>query len=258
MKIYSIDTETTGVDPNINNILTIGAVVAELRDEKLYVTSRFNKVFYKQQLTISSGAYKINKALLDWYFERNEKKLPKYRSNSVIPHFITIGDHPLASLPGILDKDTKFRNYDDVYYEDIVRTLYTRLIYEQSVDDGANRKFDFDDVLIIGKNYDKFDREFLLNSINRYGNTKYTADLKNLLNRTSYDIGIANMDLSSDTKIPHTEKCFEKLGIEYNKDILHHSMYDAYIMLQAFAKLQGFELMRRLDDSMFKNYEILD
>jgi len=228
MKIYSIDIETTGVDPKVNNILTIGAVIADLSDEKLEITNYFNKVFFKKQLTISSGAYKLNKTLLDWYFEHNEKY-----------------------FEDLCEKFT-YIDYDYVYYENISGTLYDKLILKNKNSDGKLPN----NALIIGKNYDKFDREFLLTALEHSPSVSPISPLHRLLNQTSYDIGIACMDLSKDTKIPNTGDCLNRLQIEHNPDILHHSMYDAYIMMKMFAKVNGFEIVNKLSDDIFTGYDI--
>jgi DNA polymerase III epsilon subunit-like protein len=239
MKIYSIDTETTGINPAKNDILTIGAVVAELIDETITITSYFNEVFYKKTLSISGGAYKINKTLLDYYFSHKMHD-PDY--NNI--NFFHADDVVIPTV-------------DSEYYERIVSSLFENLILPNSHDDVFFAgSFDFSDVLIIGKNYDKFDREFLLNSINKHGNTDRTKMLTKLLDRTSYDIGIGCMNFSTDKKIPHTEECLKRLNIEYDKTILHHSMYDAYLMLQAFAKLHGFAIKNELETNLFNKYDI--
>jgi len=65
-------------------------------------------------------------------------------------------------------------------------------------------------------------------------------------------IGIGCMDFSKDSTIPNTEQCMSRLGIIVNENIRHHSMYDAYLMTQAFAKLNNLKCFT-LDDEIFKD-----
>lgn len=229
MLIYSIDLETTGVDSKLNDILTIGAVISELEDERLTIKSYFNKVFFKRNLTISSGAYKINKELLDWYYDNNEKHIALQSNNAITD--------------------------DELYYLDIAKCLDSELLLRG---ENINDEFRYDNLLIIGKNYDKFDREFLLSAIDNCNINEiwYAKNLNRLLNRTSYDIGIACMRIGTDTKTPNTEECLERLKVEYSTDIRHHSMYDAYLMTKAFANLNGFVITNEISDSMFLDYMI--
>ena len=67
------------------------------------------------------------------------------------------------------------------------------------------------------------------------------------------------MDFSKDAVIPNTDQCMSRLGISVNESIRHHSMYDAYLMTQAFAKLNNLKCFT-MDDEIFKekvifNYE---
>ena len=210
MRILSIDIETTGINPKVNEILTIGILESNIEDgNKLMHGSFINNVFYKPTLTFSKTAYKINRELLDWYFENSDATT------------------------------------DEAYYNNIANTLFTVIGHMD------------DTTLIIGKNYAKFDRVFLLEAVERSTvNRPDKNKLKKVLDKTSYDIGVACLDIHADTKIPNTEECMDRLGIKVNQDIRHHSLYDAYLMTLAFAKLNNLDCFE-MSDEVFKN-KIID
>ena len=65
------------------------------------------------------------------------------------------------------------------------------------------------------------------------------------------------MNLNKDTTIPNTEECLKRLDIKCDPEIRHHSLYDAWLMMQAFSKLNDFEIINPLQHKcIFDEYEI--
>jgi len=213
MKICSIDIETTGDNPNLHDILSIGFIIADLKKSKIVIDKFFNHVFFKENLNIKNSVYSMHKDFLNWYFEN-------------------------------FKKDVGYTYYTEIYYW----LDYNLVPFPKD-----------EQILLIGKNYNKFDKMFILEHLkkNEYHELDEMSNVVNIINQTAYDIGIACMDLNNDTTIPKTEECLKRLNIKYNPEIRHNSLYDSWLMLQAFSKVNNFEIINPiLDESIFGDYEV--
>lgn len=196
MKYIVIDIETTGTDPNKNQILELGAIFEDT-NTKLPIEEipKFKCIIEHQNYIGSAYAINMNqrifKIISDYKSIKNHIEQANFRTlhNILTPHFAVM----------------KFAEW-------------VQSVYFQNNDN--NLKFT-DNINIAGKNYGVFDKLFL-------DNLEYWKQTINC-ERRFIDPAILFTDWKNDSRLPSLDQCLERANIK--RQVTHNALEDAIDVL---------------------------
>lgn len=197
MKYVSIDTETTGLDPNRHQILQIAAVIDDLENPKpIDELPRFVRYFHYEELVGNPYALQMNGWIMKRACEikRNGKNVTPTYSN--IPRWEHKGD--VLTVKEALSGD--FHKFlSEHYWND-----------DRYAKDGKW-------INVGGKNFGNFDAPFIIANFPK---------LENVIKWRSRILDVGPMFLKATDKcVPDLKTCLERAGIE--KEVTHDACDDA-------------------------------
>lgn len=200
MLYVSVDIETTGTDPQTDQILSIGAIIEDT-DKKLDFESipKFHGIIAHKKIIGSPYAlimnYDILQIINDWNSE--ERMIKK-------------------------DKIAKYYNVE-IGLEKNIMSMFVAFLF---------KNFNIKDKKIVfaGKNFGSFDLQFIKNSCERH-NIKFEE-----LNYSYKYLEPGNMyvDFKNDKEIPSLSKCKTRIGMD--KNIKHDAISDSWDIIQLLRK----------------------
>lgn len=217
MKLLSIDTETTGLDPNISELLEIGIVVFD-SEEKFTQTcdNSLRIVLCKPQIEGNIFAINLNIDLLNeinvynkqfdskngLILEKTEELTTLYVS---VDNKLNTSAYTFTGLgtPTYMDNVDKAANY--------IKSFITSA--------GVEGKYN-----IAGKNFVGFDKEFI---------SKYLAFKQVIVDNARHrvlDVGSMYVD-PTDKCLPNLSQCLERAGLPH--EVPHTAVEDAILVVKA-------------------------
>ena len=222
MRYVSIDIETTGTNPETDQILSIGAVIEDTNNIKAFKDMpKFHGVIKRDKIQGGLYALNMNKTLLeimtnytftedeeerDAILAKNEVKF--YDENEIVKEFYYF----LAENGYDNDELTTFNDY--VTFKN-GRMLPTA--------DSRNNSITFN---VAGKNFSDFDKLFL-EKLPHWGTLVKPR-------RRVIDPAVTFIDWHKDETVPSLSKCKERAG--YDKDVSHNAVHDAWDVIQLLRK----------------------
>lgn len=191
MQIVSIDIETTGLDPNDCSILEFGAVVFEPQPDPLDFQPRwalYETLFAHKRFLGEPYALRMNSEIIDEIQGAKET----YRT--------------------ILSQG------------DFIKAFRTFLLNHVDVNEDVGNHVKF---TVAGKNYDRFDLQFL----NRIKG--WDTEIEPLLQRRTLDVGSLYFD-PKDDKLVNLDACLEKVNIRGM--VTHRALDDALAVATAVTR----------------------
>jgi DNA polymerase III epsilon subunit-like protein len=221
MLYTSIDLETTGIDKDKHQVLSIGAIVEDTRLKLPYdQIPKFHGVILRHEITGSPRALTMNKGLIEM-----------------------IGNYIEGS--SIL-RETMTENYGKIFYteEQIIPELF-RFLFRSGcgyslINDMAKTMDRIDGVLypqingktkpitinVAGKNFGTFDKPFLMS-------LPWFQKLINIRQRI-LDPAILCVDWKNDEALPNLTECKNRCGIE--GIVTHNALEDAWDVIEVLRK----------------------
>lgn len=199
MIIYSIDIETTGIDPELDQILSIGIV--EL-DTNIGLTGKtLNILFVQERITgtpfainMNQDLIKIQRDYLMLYHSQKSKFIKEHGFDYAFKYcdyyHKMVNDYPLDN--------------DDPYY-DALDDVFTNFVKDSK------------NVICLGKNFASFDLQFLKR-------TDIFNEVK--LSSRSADIAIL-YQIPSDKNLPNMKTCMERSNLDFENGVTHDALQDA-------------------------------
>jgi hypothetical protein len=224
-KYLSVDTETSGLDPDKSELLEVGIVVFDTEDSELVLTS-YNSlriVFVKEQIQGNIFAINMNINLLNEILTMS-KEFDKLDTGTIIEKVSDSLTTWYVDIRRVRLLDTMFlSNYLDEDNQVIGDLTYklTAWLSAAKVKGKLN---------VAGKNFAMFDKAFL---------EKFSCFRKVILRKMSHKVlDIGSMYVSKEDKcLPSLDECLQKAGI--NEAVPHNAVDDARLTaLAALFKLK--------------------
>lgn len=219
MKIVSIDVETSGLDPEKNCVLSIGAIIEDTTKKLPYdECPKFNGAILQREILGSPRAITINKQLIEYignYLEGDEANrqiikdtsgLEFYEKEDIIPAFFDF----------LFDN-----NYDPTYRENKCGPGKARIKngVTYPILNGLVKPIKIN---AAGKNFGTFDKLFL---------QELPWWKKLIITRQRIvDPAILCCKFDEDDTLPSLNQCKERLGI--HGDVTHNALEDAWDVIQ--------------------------
>jgi hypothetical protein len=217
MKYISIDVETTGLDPERNLVLSIGAIIEDTTLKLDYENiPKFNAIILHHELTGSPRAITMNKELISLmgeYLEGNKDVRKKHDEHSGFQFFEP--DDVVKAFFDFLWKN-KVGEYDIDFLSKTVRIIDGRSypIF------GGNTKSLL--INVAGKNFGTFDKVFL-------EKLPWWRKLIQVKQRI-IDPSILCCNWDNDESLPSLRECKERLGVK--GIVTHNALEDAWDVIQ--------------------------
>lgn len=204
MKLISIDIETTGLNPAYCSVLEFGAVIFDPQPD-LAVDGRVNEAGRRPHA-----------------FER------------LIAHPTRIQGEPYALRMnrGILDEiaGEKKTHIPIVAADDFIRDLHEFMMEHIAVDGntmGGDPCAPYNPMTVAGKNYDAFDKQFLIRM------PGWNEHIQPLLERRTLDVGSMYFE-PKDDRIPSLDECLTHVGCPGS--VTHRALDDAFAVMTAITR----------------------
>jgi len=209
MRYVSIDIETSGLDSENNQVLSIGAII---EDTKLKLpwdeVPKFNAIVLQRQISGSPRALTMNKGIVELMGEYLE------------------GDNELK------EKHRKYSGYNFYYPEEVIKEFYYFLYNNYGAIKGeyetppitSNTKFIL--INVAGKNFGTFDQMFLQK-------LPWWQKIIRVKQRI-IDPAVLCCDWNMDDELPSLKKCKERLKVE--GVVTHNALEDAWDVIQVLRK----------------------
>lgn len=208
MLYVSIDIETSGLNPDSNHVLSIGAIIEDTTKKLPYEElPKFNAIVLQQNIQGSPRAITMNKGIISMmgdYIEGNDE------------------------VRNVLNDVSGYKFYEE---DEVVKEFYYFLINNGYGDDylvrptinGQSKPITIN---VAGKNFGTFDKLFL-------------EDLpwwKKLIRTRSrvIDPSVLFVDWSNDNALPSLTKCKERANIE--GIVTHNALEDAWDVIELLRK----------------------
>ena len=205
MKYISIDIETTGLDPELNDVLSIGAIIEDSANPLPYEECpKFHAAIVRHQITGSPRAINMNADLIEaiggWLEPKDE-----YSRNEI------------ETTTGLT-----------FYYEENVVLAFHKFLFENGLTDSAEvtSKMKPVTITVAGKNFASFDKLFL----ERLPRWKQAIRIKQRI----LDPAILYVDWKTDSDVPNLDKCKERAGIQ--GAVTHNALEDAWDVIEVLRK----------------------
>jgi len=209
MKYVSIDIETTGLDPENNQILSIGAIIEDTAKKLNFEDiPKFNAIVLQRQIVGSARAITMNKGLIELigeYLEADNETKEKHRKYSGFNFYEP--DEVIKEFYYFL-----YNNYGTIESEyeipSIIRNTKHILIN------------------VAGKNFGTFDQMFLKQ-------LPWWQKIIRVKQRI-IDPAILCCDWVKDDELPSLKICKERLGVD--GIVAHNALEDAWDVIQILRK----------------------
>ncbi|MFW5847819.1 MAG: exonuclease domain-containing protein [bacterium] len=179
MKYFSIDIETTGLNPEKHQILELGIIFEDTENPKdFYNSPKFRAIIAHDDIVGSPVALSMNKDLL-----------------------ITLSI--FHSIPELSDEKSAFLKDHNILYPNQVSDKVFKFI-KDNVGDFYNSDYEIN---VAGKNFEKFDKKFL----------EKLPEWNMKFHRRVIDPASMYM-LSKDKNLPTLNECLERAGVEGRVD----------------------------------------
>jgi DNA polymerase III epsilon subunit-like protein len=220
MKYISIDIETTGLDPETCNVLSIGAIVEDAANPLPYdKCPKFHVAIVREQLTGSPFAINLNKSLIEsiamW------KEYPKQRE----------AIESETGMQFLHPEDVVEAFYDFLYENGFVEFDRTDINRKVKVKNGkpypmltSNMKAA--SITAAGKNFATFDKLFL----EKLPRWKQCIRLKQRV----LDPSILFINWIEDTDVPNLLTCKQRADI--SGEVTHNALEDAWDVIAVLRK----------------------
>ena len=212
MKYVSIDIETSGLDPEKNCILSIGAIIEDTENKLSFEDCpKFNAVILQREIVGSPRAITMNKDLI-----------------AMIGEYLEGTDETRVTM----DKNT---DYQFLEKEDVVKKFYEFLWVNGYNNDFPNQllvtsRIDSNTkpitLNVAGKNFGTFDKLFLQQ-------LPWWQKLIKVRQRV-LDPAILMMDWKNDTSLPNLTTCKERAGV--SGIVTHNALEDAWDVIEVLRK----------------------
>jgi oligoribonuclease len=223
MKFISIDIETTGLDAELNQILSIGAVVEDTNNLVPFdELPKFHAVIKRESVYGSIFALNLNKDLIQSMKDYSEARTPElkeeleqsfgakfYEEDEVVEALFQF-----CYINGLVQIDPDFLNKH-------VKVVNGRIYPIIS----SNMKKTY--LNCAGKNFAGFDKKFL----ERLPRWKQVFSIRNRV----LDPGILFVDWVNDESIPSLDQCKQRAGI--NGAVTHNAVEDAMDVVMLLRKV---------------------
>jgi hypothetical protein len=205
MKYISIDIETTGLDPERCDVLSIGAIIEDSANPLPYEECpKFHAAILRHELNGSPRAITMNADLIASIGSYMEPKTETTRAE--------------------LEASTGMTFW---YPETVVQAFY-RFLYENGIVETPEMSSSMKPVSITcaGKNFSTFDKLFL----ERLPRWKQAIRIKQRV----LDPAILYVDWNEDLEVPNLNKCKERAGIKGL--VTHNALEDAWDVIEVLRK----------------------
>ncbi len=213
MKFISIDVETTGLDPEFNQILSIGAVIEDtLNPLPFEDLPKFHAVIKRESVYGSIFALNLNKDLIQAmkdYSEARTQELKDEVEESFGAKFYNEDEvvealYQFCYRNGLVDLDPNFINNTRKTVDGISYPILTSNMPKTYLN-------------CAGKNFAGFDKKFL----EKLPRWKQVFSIRSRV----LDPGILFVDWINDESIPSLDQCKQRAGIE--GVVTHNAVEDA-------------------------------
>jgi hypothetical protein len=221
MVYCSIDIETTGLDREKHQVLSIGAIVEDTRLKLPYdQIPKFHGIILRHEITGSPRALSINKGLIEMigtYMEGNpevksimEQRYGKifYTEEQIIPELFRFLYRNGLGKIDINERIGQLDLIDGVYYPPV---------------NGKTKPITLN---VAGKNFGTFDKPFL-------EKLPWFQKLINIRQRI-LDPGILCVDWKNDESLPNLTECKKRCGVE--GIVTHNALEDAWDVIEVLRK----------------------
>lgn len=212
MKYVSIDIETSGLDPEKNCILSIGAIIEDTENKLSFEDCpKFNAVILQREIVGSPRAITMNKDLI-----------------AMIGEYLEGTDETRVTM----DKNT---DYQFLEKEDVVKKFYEFLWVN-----GYN--IDFPNQLLVTSRIDSNTKPITLNVAGKNFGTFDKLFLQQLpwwqklikVRQRVLDPAILMVDWKNDTSLPNLTTCKERAGV--SGIVTHNALEDAWDVIEVLRK----------------------
>lgn len=222
MKYISIDIETTGLDSDLNQILSIGAVIEDTNNlVPIGELPKFHAIIKRESVYGSIYALNLNKDLIQAMKDYSEAKTDEakkeiessfgakfYHEDEVVEAL-----YQFCYRNGLVDLDPNFLNKQMKIVEGIPYPIL-----------GSNMNKTY--LNCAGKNFAGFDKKFL----EKLPRWKQVFSIRSRV----LDPGVLFVDWKNDESIPSLDQCKQRAGIE--GVVTHNAVEDAMDVVMLFRK----------------------
>jgi len=216
----SIDIETSGLDPTVNSILSIGAIIEDT-DKKLPYDEcpKFNVIIVQKQFVGSPTALKINKdiiSLMSNYLNSDDETKHNYDTHS---------DYVFLDKEDVVKKFYQWLHGNGYHqgtmnsggHVEVVNGITHPVINNKTIPITIN---------VAGKNFATFDKLFL-------EQLPMWQKLIKIRQRV-LDPAILMVDWKNDTSLPNLTTCKERANVD--GVVTHNALEDAWDVIQILRK----------------------
>lgn len=210
MKYLSIDIETTGLDKDLHQILSVGAILEDTEQKlPLEKIPKFHAAILQREIRGSARALNMNAKLIEWITAYQEAKTEEEKI------------------------DVEKRSEMKFYYEEKVVEAFFKFLLECGLGDDSHRiqptltsKMKPLSINCAGKNFGTFDKLFL----EKLPHWQQAIRIRQRV----IDPSILYVDWNKDTEIPGLGKCKERAG--FSKVVTHNALEDAWDVIELLRK----------------------
>ena len=220
MRYISIDIETSGLDPEKNKVLSIGAIIEDTENPLPFAdVPKFNAIVLQNEIVGSPRAITMNReiiSLMGEYFESKDDGIKLLRTESGYQFFEQ--DEVVKAFFDFL--------FDNGFGYDIITSAQqVRIVGGKTFPMiGSNTKPIT--INVAGKNFGTFDKLFLQQ-------LPWWQKLIRVRQRI-LDPGILFVDWKNDESIPSLTTCKERAGVE--GIVTHNALEDAWDVIELLRK----------------------
>jgi len=210
MKYISIDIETSGLNPEQNQVLSIGAIIEDTKKKLNFEEiPKFNALILQHQINGSPRALTMNKGIIELigeYLEGDEEVRKKHDNYSGFQ---------------FLKEDEVVKEFYYFLWNDIEGNKYPNILRPKI--DGNTKNILIN---VAGKNFGIFDKLFL----------EKLPWWKKLIQpkQRIIDPAILACDWNNDDALPSLKQCKERLGVKGL--VTHNALEDAWDVIQVLRK----------------------
>ena len=203
MIIVSIDIETTGLEKELDQILSVGVVIENTKDLKpLEQLPQLHIIIPRERISGNPFALNMNKELIErmkWFstLSKEQKDTSQGRSIQENAWFV---------------------------HEGMVSTWIYRFLLEH----GFEQKEGQIHLNVLGKNFGTFDKLFL-EKLPNWSN--YIKIRQRIL-----DPAMLNIDWENDESLPNLKTCMDRSGFDSSRVVTHDALQDALDTLEVLRK----------------------